>query len=119
MKSIRFIVVLLAVVILPLFESNAASPTPAPTPYLVKMNAFTFRPPTVHIKRNQTVRWVHRQALVTHDIDSDDGTTFASPDMVKGEVFRFKFKKKGRYPYHCNFHGSAGGHGMSGVIIVK
>jgi len=104
----------------PTSHRNASTPhTPVPTPYVVKLRGFNFIPRRVVIKRNQSIRWIHRQSGVTHDIDSDDGVTFASPDMQKGDVYKFKFVKRGKYPYHCNFHGAAGGQGMAGTVVVK
>jgi plastocyanin len=59
------------------------------------------------------------QKGMTHDVDSGDWKSFSSPDMKYKAAYCHTFKKAGRYPYDCSFHGAPGRVGMSGVVIVK
>jgi len=38
--------------------------------------------------------------------------------MQAGATYQHEFTQAGQYPYHCRFHGGAGGIGMSGTIVV-
>lgn len=100
-------------------DRSSATSTAKPKTYEVKISNFTFQPKRVTIKVGDKVRWTDQDDFVVHDVDSDDETSFASSDLEKGDKFQHRFRKKGRFPYHCSFHGGVGGQGMSGVIVVK
>ena len=86
----------------------------------VTLNNYQFSPKTLTISKNTQVNWVHKQSGgMLHDVDSDDKKSFSSSDLRKGDTFSHVFKKAGRFPYHCSFHGDVKGVGMSGVIVVK
>lgn len=83
----------------------------------VTMTNFEFNPKELRIKAGTTVVWIDKEG--THQVISDDGRSFSSPVLKPGQFFRRRFTKAGRYPYYCSFHGSKGGSGMSGIIIVE
>lgn len=63
-----------------------------------------------------TVLWVY-DASLPHTVTSDDGW-FDSGTLGAGASFQFTFNQVGTFAYHCEFHGSSGGVGMSGTITV-
>ena len=86
----------------------------------VTLNNFKFAPRRITISKNTIVRWTHQQSDgVVHDVDSDDKKSFSSSDLRIGNVYQHRFTKKGKFPYHCSFHGDVGGQGMSGVVTVN
>ncbi|MGA2506474.1 MAG: hypothetical protein ABSF80_03255 [Chitinispirillaceae bacterium] len=46
------------------------------------------------------------------------GPIFESGTVAPGGSFSHVFMTAGVFPYHCKFHGSVGGGGMSGTIVV-
>lgn len=47
------------------------------------------------------------------------GPIFESGTVAPGGSYSYVFMTAGLFPYHCKFHGAAGGSGMSGTIVVK
>jgi plastocyanin len=94
--------------------SKAAAP--AAQKATVKIANFTFDPKVLTIEAGTTVEWI----LVAggHTVESDTGL-FKSPVLTEGSSFEHKFDKPGTYPYHCGFHGEAGGKDMAGKIVVR
>jgi len=87
----------------------------AATAATVSISNFQFAPKTVTVKAGGEVTWEVKQG--THTVTSDDGT-FESQTLSTGNKFSYKFTKPGTYRYYCSFHGSKGGHDMSGVVRV-
>ena len=56
----------------------------------------------VTIKTGQTIVWTNRDDS-DHTIVADDGS-FGSGDLARGESYKFTFKKKGKFKYHCKYH---------------
>ncbi len=77
-------------------------------------NAFT--PRELHIRPGQTVTWVNNGQTI-HTVTADD-SSFNSNDFQPGGQYSHTFTTPGRYSYYCMLHGSAGGYGMAGVVIV-
>jgi len=82
----------------------------------IKIIDTEFKPKTLKVKAGSQVVWKNKEG--SHTIEADDGS-FKSPVLSDGEVFKQKFEKKGKFPYHCQFHGGAHGVGMSGTIVVE
>jgi plastocyanin len=76
-----------------------------------------FRPREITISTGTTVEWTQNGSL-PHTVTADDGA-FDSGTLQRGDTFQHTFDEPGRYPYHCELHGSAGGIGMAGVVIVE
>ncbi len=95
----------------------AASPRKGDTKTAsVTIKNFEFQPKTITVKPGATVTWTNEAGAHTVTADND---SFSSPTLSAGKTFSHKFTKKGSYPYHCTFHGGAGGHDMAGTVIVK
>jgi LPXTG-motif cell wall-anchored protein len=75
-----------------------------------------FSPRTLTVDPGETVTWSNDGENL-HTVTSDDGV-FDSGPMDAGAAFSFTFEQPGTYPYYCQVHGSAGGVGMSGTIVV-
>ena len=74
-----------------------------------------FEPQTITVKAGSEVTWENKEG--THVVTADDDS-WNSSTLTAGKTFSHKFDKPGEYPYYCNFHGSKGGHQMSGVVKV-
>ncbi|MCA1832710.1 MAG: plastocyanin/azurin family copper-binding protein [Actinomycetota bacterium] len=91
---------------------------------LVTGNAFS--PKTFNAKVGQKVTWDNTDTQQPHNVVSDAGLFNSNPDcvndqtkcMAEGPQFSFTFDKAGSYPYYCQIHGSKGGNGMAGVVVV-
>jgi plastocyanin len=86
-----------------------------PAEATVLVGQMKFEPHVVTVKAGGTVTWENRDGA--HNVVADN-KSFTSPTMGEGDKFTHQFTKPGRYPYYCSFHGSRGGHDMSGVVIV-
>jgi plastocyanin len=88
-----------------------------PSDATIGMKNFSFMPKTLTIAAGTTVVWTNTDE-VFHTVTSDDKTTFDSGNMQPDAEFTSTFDTPGTYPYYCIPHGSAGGVGMAGTIIV-
>ena len=101
-------------------EQGATSAPAATDPNVVevKVNGHDFDPPEVHIKANQTVRWVWVSG--THNVISGAACTpdgkFGSGTTASSTTFEHEFKSAGSFPYYCDPHCSIG---MKGNVIVE
>jgi plastocyanin len=83
---------------------------------VVAIKDFEFQPKELRVKTGTTVTWTNGGSS-SHTVTADDGS-FESPTLARGKTYSHKFDKPGTYPYHCAFHGGAGGDGMSGTVVV-
>lgn len=86
--------------------------------FVVEISSFAFNPGTVTVKVGTTVTWLHRDGGASHTVTADDDS-FSSGLLSENDRFSFTFDTPGTYAYYCEFHGGAGGAGMSGVITVE
>jgi plastocyanin len=95
---------------------TTAAPAPAPAAggAAVEIGDNTFTPKELNIPVGATVTWTS-VGQKPHTVTADDGS-FKSDTLQNGGTFAQTFDKPGTYRYYCEFHGSAGGPGMSGVI---
>lgn len=117
----------------PTSPQSTASPTPEPTvpqptatpteemvtpsaEQTINMVGRTFNPKEITVPVGTTVVWENTSSL-PHTVTADDGS-FNSGTLSPGGAFEVTFTKTGQVPYHCEFHGAAGGVGMSGTITV-
>jgi plastocyanin len=105
-------------VITPAFKVTGGGSPGATTsqPAAVKLVNTTFTPAQLTVKVGTTVVWTSEDN-VPHTVTADDGS-FDSGNMKKGDTFEFTFTKAGKYPYYCAYHGTPGGGGMAGTIVV-
>lgn len=83
----------------------------------VDMQGISFVPREIHVAPGATVTWTNSSPLA-HTVTADDGVSFDSGLFGNGETFSQLFDTPGVYAYFCQPHGSAGGIGMSAVIVV-
>lgn len=106
-----------------------ASPTPLPEPTEGVVRALAssvFEPKDITIKVGKTVTW--NFVSILHNAQADDGSFNSHPDCAStaqdkcsqvGQEFTFTFKTAGTFPYFCVIHGTKGGVGMAGKVIVE
>ncbi len=91
----------------------------------VSMVEVRFQPPEVRVSVGGTVTWVNEDSM-PHQVTGDDGSFASSPTceaatgagcMAPGDTWSHRFRAAGRFPYHCQLHGSPG-KGMTGVVVV-
>jgi len=91
----------------------ALSAHATPAPITIKIDNFTFSPPTLVIPVGTTVTWVNEDD-VPHTAVADDHQTFRSKPMDTDDKYSFTFATPGVYPYFCSIHPH-----MTAKIIVK
>ena len=69
----------------------------------VKIDNFTFAPPTLTVAAGTTVKWVNRDDI-PHTVVSDDKSTFKSKAMDTDDSFSYTFTKPGTYISFCSIH---------------
>ena len=88
------------------------------TDIVVTITDFSFTPSVINIGAGTTVCWTYPTGISVHTATSDDGTSFASGALSPGQIYEHTFTTDGTFPYHCIYHGAAGGTGMAGTIQV-
>lgn len=91
--------------------ATAADP-PSATDAQVKIDNFSFGPPTLTVPVGATVTWTNHDDI-PHTSVSTDGV-FKSKVMDTDEKFSFTFTKAGTYSYYCSIHPK-----MTGQVVVK
>jgi plastocyanin len=83
-----------------------------PTRTVVIQN-FRFKPAHITIKRGTKVRWINKDGIA-HTATANNGRSFDSGLLSKGERYSHTFKRVGKKPYHCKPHPH-----MRGSVVVK
>jgi len=92
----------------------AASPADKPaSSAIVKIDNFSFGPPTITIPAGSTVTWTNNDD-VPHVVTSDDNKMFKSKALDTDDRFSFTFTKPGTYNYYCAIHPK-----MTAKIVVQ
>jgi plastocyanin len=91
-----------------------ASPTTAPAEQVVKIDNFTFDPPTLTVAHGTKVTWINRDDVPHTATSSDSPKAFDSKALDTDETFSFTFTTPGKYAYFCAVHPH-----MTGTIVVK
>jgi amicyanin len=78
----------------------------------VKIDNFTFAPPTLTVKAGTTVIW-RNEDDIPHTVASST-RAFKSKALDTDENFSFTFTEPGRYDYFCSLHPH-----MRGQIVVE
>lgn len=76
-----------------------------------------FVPRRVEVQAGGTVVWEHIGQRA-HTVTASNGS-FDSGTLETGASFSQTFSQPGTYSYYCRFHGTAGGAGMAGVVVVS
>ncbi len=80
----------------------------------VKIDNFSFTPPTLTVTTGTTVTWTNRDDIPHTVVSTDDTKTFKSKVLDTDEKFSFTFSKPGTFPYFCSIHPK-----MTGKVIVQ
>lgn len=94
----------------PLAQTQAAVPIAAASTE-VRVDNFTFSPPTLTVTTGTTVTWVNGDDI-PHTIVAKD-RSFRSKALDTGDRFSFTFTTPGDYDYFCSLHPH-----MVGKVIV-
>ena len=137
--SMKYILPIIAILVLLVACAPAVPPTPAAQPpeviepqmpdepmeetaeepmsgsdgstlYEVTIKGFRYNPSLVKLKVGDTVRWTNEDTA-RHDASGDGWST---PLLAKGESAEYTFTKPGTYEYICSIHPS-----MHGKVIVE
>lgn len=84
---------------------------------VVELSGLTFSPTVVTITPGQTVTWVRRSGF--HNVAADDGSYRSGAVSDSWQTFSHTFTAVGESIYHCEAHGSVGGVGMAGKVVVQ
>jgi plastocyanin len=96
----------------------ALAPAAAAAEHAVEARDNVFSPKTVTINPGDTVKW-SQAGVLPHNVKFDDGSFEqpANPQSTPWTASR-TFSTAGSFQYYCEQHGSAGGGGMAGTIVV-
>ena len=94
-----------------LAQSAQAQQGKAPT-VDVKIDNFSFSPPTITISAGTTVRWTNRDDI-PHTVVSDK-EIFKSKTLDTDDQFSYIFTKPGTYDYFCSLHPK-----MTAKVVVQ
>jgi 3',5'-cyclic-AMP phosphodiesterase len=92
---------------------SAAAPDSASSATAIKIDNFSFSPPSTTVPAGTTITWVNADD-VPHKIVSSDGKFAASPALDTNDRYAFRFTQPGRYEYFCGLHPK-----MTGAIVVQ
>jgi amicyanin len=91
---------------------TAAAATETPSAVEVKIDNFTFTPPTLTIKAGTQVTWKNHDDI-PHTV-VENNKAFKSKVLDTDEKFTSTFTKPGTYEYFCSLHPK-----MTGKIVVE
>ena len=79
----------------------------------VSIQNFSFKPAHITIKRGTKVRWINKDSM-PHTATANNGRSFDSGRLGKGQRYTHTFKSAGKKRYHCKIHPD-----MRGSVLVK
>jgi plastocyanin len=79
----------------------------------VLIQNFSFKPAHITIKRGTKVRWINKDSTA-HTATANNGRSFDSGLLRKGQKYTHTFKRVGKKGYHCEPHPH-----MRGTVVVK
>jgi plastocyanin len=92
--------------------ASAGNAAAAAAPAEVKIDNFSFTPPTITVAAGTQVTWTNRDDI-PHTVVSDDHS-MKSKALDTDEKFTFTFTKPGTYTYFCSLHPK-----MKGTVVVQ
>ncbi len=81
--------------------------------YQVKIDNFSFSPPTLTVPAGATVTWINHDD-VPHTVVSKNGKDFKSPVLDTDQKYTRSFARAGTYDYYCSLHPH-----MTAKVIVQ
>jgi plastocyanin len=97
-------------------QQAAAPPAAAPVTQGVEALDSLFNLRDLTVTAGTQILWTNTSKL-PHTVTAKDGM-FASGNMDTGTTYAFTFGEPGTYAYYCEYHGTAIGSGMAGIITV-
>jgi amicyanin len=88
----------------------AAEPNPAPTE--IKIDNFSFTPPTLTVQAGTKVIWTNRDDIPHNIVSSEQ--KFKSKPLDTDDSYSFTFDEPGTYQYFCGLHPK-----MVGKVVVE
>ena len=79
----------------------------------VLIQGFKFKPAHITIKRGTKVRWINKDSTA-HTATANNGRSFDSGRLGKGQRYTHTFKSAGKKKYFCEIHPF-----MRGSVTVK
>jgi len=79
----------------------------------VLIQGFRFKPANITLKRGTRVRWINKDSTA-HTATANNGRSFNSGRLGKGQTYTHTFTRAGKKPYHCKIHPH-----MKGRITVR
>ena len=79
----------------------------------VLIKNFSFKPANITIRRGTKVKWINKDSTA-HTATANNGRSFDSGRLGKGQSYTHTFKSVGKKPYHCEIHPH-----MKGRITVR
>lgn len=80
----------------------------------IKAQNIDFTPAKVTVNRGTVVSWKFLDST-RHNVISRGRRRFRSSKDMRSGTYRVRFRKAGRYGYHCTFHPLS----MEGVVVVR
>ena len=132
--NLRWLLIVLATVILLVMGACGSNPTPTGPPStaatqpptsltpsavvmvkIIEMPAanYIFTPQTLHIKAGTEVVWINK-STGGHTVTSDTGAFKGSGGLAENQTFSMIFTQTGTFNYHCAYHIY-----MKGTVIVS
>jgi plastocyanin len=119
-RIILLITVAALVVVSTLFVVSTAGAHKHPTARAQKhptktvlIQGFSFKPAHITINRGTRVTWINKDST-THTATANNGRSFDSGRLGKGQRYSHTFKSAGKKSYHCEIHPD-----MKGRITVR
>jgi plastocyanin len=79
----------------------------------ISIQNFSFKPAHITIKRGTKVRWINKDSTA-HTATANNGRSFDSGRLGKGQRYIHTFKSAGKKSYHCRIHPD-----MRASVVVK
>jgi len=111
------VVVVALVALFALVPLAGAAPRAAETKN-VTIKDFAFEPKQITINVGDTVTWTN-EGPSPHTVSADEAGSFDSGNLDKGATYSETFDEAGTFAYYCKYHGSKGGTGMAGSVVVN
>ena len=83
----------------------------------VSTATFSFSPQIVFIQPGDTVTWTYAGGGMPHNVHADDNS-YGNPLSGSPWTFSHTFPAAGTSRYYCELHGTPGGLGMAGSVVV-
>jgi len=94
-------------------SAGAGAPATAARVHDVVLKNIAIHPATLRVHAGDTVRWLFRDRVVSHNVTSQGAKRFRSSPSRRTGSYSVRFTRRGTYRYHCTIHPS-----MQGRIIV-